>query len=335
MEDRRREWNVVVVGGGVAGLYFIYNLLKHLDASRESNGGDLSILLIDPREAHEFTPGIPMAVAGVVNFDDLVFPFRHMNRVTYVKGHVTWVDRNCVGVFNKSTTEFCGDYVVLAPGGLKFGSVEYWTVEGARALAERIQNLSGVRFVVNTATPVAGFQEVAYSIKSRHPERVVSVHLIYVSSDYAHFLELSKKWAASIGVEITEDPPPLDDTLHVTVPTIVEHPLATGLEVDPATFETQHRGVYLIGDTSLMKLKLPPVGWGALWQASTLAKAIANELTGGVLEIEASPWTDVTDRDKFYRWFVWRMTTGTPIAQLKGMYHLWGEVIQYLTRQKS
>ncbi|MEM0370181.1 MAG: NAD(P)/FAD-dependent oxidoreductase [Pyrobaculum sp.] len=296
--------------------------------------GDLSILLIDPREAHEFTPGIPMAVAGVVNFDDLVFPFRHMNKITYVKGHVTWVDGNCVGVFNKSTTEFCGDYVVLAPGGLKVGGVEYWSVEGARALAEKIQNLSGVRFVVNTATPVMGFQEVAYSIKSRHPERVVSVHLIYVSSDYAHFLEVTKKWAASIGVEITEDPPPLDDTLHVTVPTIAENPLATGLEVDPANLRDTTPWSLPNRRHLAHKVKTPPSGQGHT-MASLHARQSNSKLTGGVLEIEASHWTDVTNRDKFYRWFVWRMTTGTPLAQLKGMYHLWGEVIQYLTRQKS
>ncbi|MEL9990617.1 MAG: hypothetical protein QXP98_00265 [Thermoproteus sp.] len=111
------------------------------------------------------------------------------------------------------------------------------------------------------------------------------------------------------------------------MPVLRPHPLAVGLEVDPATFETQYRGVYLIGDSSLVKLGLPPIGWGALWQASILAKALAREIETGVFEIEMDEWTALGDKDKFLKWFAYRMTTSTPLAHLKGLYDLWKDSV--------
>jgi len=90
-------------------------------------------------------------------------------------------------------------------------------------------------------------------------------HVVYIGEDYRSFMELGKKWAREIGLEMSDEPPPWrPDELYIKVPAARPHPLAAGLEVDPATFETQYERVYLIGDSSLLKLGLPPIGWDPL-----------------------------------------------------------------------
>lgn len=312
---------VVVVGGGVAGVYFIYELLKRLY---------VPVVLIDPSPHHEFPIGIPIAAAGLVEFEELKAPFKEFKKITYIRGSAAVVEDKCVRLSTGPVGQVCGDYVVLAPGGVKVGSAEYWSVSGAERLLKKITEARGVRFVVNVDTPVIGFQEIAYSIKSRYPDKDVSIHLVYVSHDYTTLLEVWKKWASSIGVELTDEPPPQDGTLHISVPALLPHPLAAEFEIDPVTFQTQNEGVYVIGDSSLIKLGLPPIGWGALWQASTLARAIATEISKGVFELEAAPWSDVATREGFYRWLTYRMTSGTPLSHLKGLLDRWRGILNFL-----
>ncbi|MFN7105628.1 MAG: NAD(P)/FAD-dependent oxidoreductase, partial [Pyrobaculum sp.] len=182
-----------------------------------------------------------------------------------------------------------------------------------------------VRFIVNVITPVIGFQEIAFSLKTRHPEKEVSIHLVYIDDDYISLLQPWRRWAETAGLQLSDEPPPpkREGELYISVPSLVAHPLVERLEVDPATFETQYSRMYLIGDSSLIKLNLPPIGWGALWQAATLAKAIAGEISGGVFEITAETWDVTAGKDKFYQWLTHRMTSGTPLAHLRGLYDLW------------
>ena len=163
-----------------------------------------------------------------------------------------------------------------------------------------------IRFIVNVFTPVMGFQELAYAIKSRFPEKEVSVHVVYVSPDYNFLLDAWKSKAREIGVEVSSDPPEWrQGELHVSVPAARTHPLAANLEVASTTFETDIERVYLIGDSSLIKLDLPPVGWGALWQA------VASEILKGYVDVEVNHWGG-RDKDSFRNWLTYRMTTGTP-----------------------
>jgi len=272
-----------------------------------------------------------MAVAGLVEFKDLLFPFRQLTKAKFVKARIAAIDRRCARPAEGSGP-ICGDYLVLAPGALRVGSAQYWSVEGGAAIAQAAASAKAVRFIVNELTPVIGFQELAYSIKARWTEKEVSVHIVYVGDDYQLLLEPWSKWASEVGIEISDEPPPWrPDELHIKVPAVRLHPLVAGLEVDPTTFETQYERVYLIGDSSLLKLGLPPIGWGALWQAATLAKAIARELESGVFEVEAETWLAESDKEKFLRWMVYRMTSGTPLAHLKGLYDLWrGQVWRHL-----
>jgi len=310
---------VVVIGGGIAGLYFTYRLLS---AVRE-----VEVVLVDPKDYHEFVVGVPMAVAGLVEFKDLLFPFRQLTKAKFVKARVAAVDGKCA-IPAENGGLICGDYLVLAPGALRIGSAQYWSVEGGAAIAQAAARAKAVRFIVNDFMPVMGFQELAYSIKARWPEKEVSVHLVYVGEDYQLLLEPWKKWASEVGVKILDEAPTWrPDELYINVPVVRPHPLAAGLEVDPATFETQYERVYLIGDSSLIMLGLPPIGWGALWQAATLAKAIASELESGVFEVEAETWLAEGDKEKFRQWMVYRMTSGTPLAHVRGLYDLWRQQV--------
>ncbi|ACB39309.1 FAD-dependent oxidoreductase [Pyrobaculum neutrophilum] len=310
---------VVVVGGGIAGIYFTYKLLT-LTKKAE-------VVLVEPNPYHNFVIGVPMAYAGLINFSDLLFPLSSLKRVRHVRDRAVSLDAGPSIRLERAFT-LRGDYIVLAPGAYKVGTADYWTVEGAEALYQKIVRAPAVRFVVSEFTPVMGFQELAYSIKTRFPEKDVSIHLVYISDDYLFLLEPWRASAARVGVQVSMDPPP-PDGLHISVPAVRPHPIAHDLEVNPATMETQIERVFLIGDSSLLRLGLPPVGWGALWQASAAAQAIASEVEKGYIEVEAEEWS-AKDPDKFRQWLTYRMTTGTPLAHLKGLYDLWKKLFSTL-----
>ncbi|MGC9131961.1 MAG: NAD(P)/FAD-dependent oxidoreductase, partial [Pyrobaculum sp.] len=95
---------VVIVGGGVAGLYFASQLLKAVPRAL--------VYVVDPKPVHEFTIGVPIAVAGLVDFRDLAYPFEALRRVVYVKATAAAVEPGCVRT-REGPERLCGDYVVL------------------------------------------------------------------------------------------------------------------------------------------------------------------------------------------------------------------------------
>ena len=308
---------VVVIGGGVAGVYFAYRLLEAVEAE---------VVLVEPKPAHEFVIGIPMAYGGLVEFKDLLFPLSNLKRVKHVRDSAKALDGRCVRLTGGSP--ICGDYVVLAPGSYKVGSAEYWSVEGAARLFEKIGAAKAVRFVVNELNPTMGFQELAYSIKTRFPDKEVSIHLVYVSNDWLYLLEPWKAKAKEVGIDVTDEPPSYTrGELHISVPAARPHPLTAGLEVKPETLETQHERVYLIGDSAMLRLGLPAIGWGSLWQASLAAQAIASEIKKGYIEVVVDDWASMKDPEAFKKWLTYRMVTGTPLVHLKGLYQIWSEKV--------
>jgi NADH dehydrogenase FAD-containing subunit len=315
---------VVVVGGGIAGVYFISRLLELVK--------DVEVVLVEPEDHHFFVVGVPMAFGGLVDFQELVFPLSTLRRVRHLKFGAAALskekDKPCVRGAREGPV--CGDYIVLAPGAVKIGSANYWTLNGARELYNKVASAKAVRFIVNTFTPVIGFQELAYAIKTMFPEKEVSVHVVYASPDYDFLLDAWTSKAREVGVEVSRDPPQWRrGELHVSVPVAKTHPLAANLEVAPTTFETDIERVYLIGDSSLIKLDLPPVGWGALWQATIAAQAVASEILKGYVEVEVNHWGG-RDKESFKNWLTYRMTTGTPLIHLRGLYDLWKRIIKNL-----
>ena len=180
---------VVIVGSGIAGIY-----LAHLLADA------FEVVVVDPQDRHQFIIGVPMAMAGMVDFEQLLFPFTSMKKVQFVQSKAIGVEDRCVRIADGNSPRVCGRYLVLAPGALRIGSAEYWNVKGAQAIYEAVKKAPAVRFIVNEYNPVMGFQEIAYAIKARHPEKAVSVHVVYVSPDYQNVLSLWARWAREVGI---------------------------------------------------------------------------------------------------------------------------------------
>lgn len=305
--------SIVIAGGGISGVYLAYKLASQLE--------DVKIYLIDPKPYHEFVMGIPMALAGLVKFEDLRMPLDGLKRVKYVRDEV--VDVRESGLKLSSGEIVRGDYNVLAVGSFKVGD-DFFSVEGAEAFFNAVSAATAVRFVVDELYPIMGFGEIAISIKTLWPQKEVSIHMVYVHPDYKWLFDAYKETFEKYGVLFTEEPPPNDrrGELHVVVPELYLHPLAKGLKVG-SLFETQYDRTYIIGDSSLMKIGLPPIGWGALWQASVLSQAISSEIKSGAIEVEVDEWSYMKDPDKFKQYFTYRMTKGVPLVQLKGLYDIW------------
>jgi len=68
---------VVVVGGGIAGVYFTSRLLELVK--------DVEVVLVEPEDHHFFVVGVPMAFGGLVDFQELVFPLAALRRVRHLK----------------------------------------------------------------------------------------------------------------------------------------------------------------------------------------------------------------------------------------------------------
>lgn len=77
---------IVVVGGSIAGIYLAHRVL-----SKREDG---EVVVTDPRPYHEFRLGIPMAFAGLLGFDDLVFYYSDMKRVVHVRDDVVKVAKD-------------------------------------------------------------------------------------------------------------------------------------------------------------------------------------------------------------------------------------------------
>lgn len=218
---------VVIVGSGIAGIY-----LAHLLADA------FEVVVVDPQDRHQFIIGVPMAMAGMVDFEQLLFPFTSMKKVQFVQSKAIGVEDRCVRIADGNSPRVCGRYLVLAPGALRIGSAEYWNVKGAQAIYEAVKKAPAVRFIVNEYNPVMGFQEIAYAIKARHPEKAVSVHVVYVSPDYQNVLSLWARWAREVGIEVSDEPPEYKPgELHISVPGVRPHPLVSTLKINPLTFE--------------------------------------------------------------------------------------------------
>lgn len=305
--------SIVIAGGGISGVYLAHKLVTALE--------DVKVYLVDPKPYHEFVMGIPMAFAGLVRFEDLKMSLDSLKRVEHLRDEV--VDVKEGGLKLASGEVIKGDYQILAVGAFKVGD-DFYSVEGAEAFYRAVETATAVRFIVDELYPVMGFGELATAIKTLWPQKEVSIHLVYVHPDYKWLFDSFSATFAKHGVVVTEEPPPTGNKgeIHVVVPELNMHPLAKGLKVG-ALFETQYDRTYLIGDSSLIKLGLPPIGWGAIWQASVVAQAIVSEIKEGAADVEIDEWTYMKDPDKFKQYFTYRMTKGVPLVQLRGLYELW------------
>ncbi|MBP1449061.1 MAG: hypothetical protein JZD41_03465 [Thermoproteus sp.] len=93
--------------------------------------------MVDPRPYHEFRLGIPMAFAGLLDFDDLVFYYSGMKRVVHVRDDVVKAAKD--GVYTSSGSRLRGGTVVLAVDAVRIGPPSFSTVEEAELSTDSLR----------------------------------------------------------------------------------------------------------------------------------------------------------------------------------------------------
>jgi sulfide:quinone oxidoreductase len=149
----------LVLGAGTAGIMMARKMSRVLDAKQ------WKVIVVDKNEQHFYQPGFLFIPFGYYKKDDVVKPIRSFvaKGVEYVVAEVEQLEpaENRVTLANGRVINY--DYLVVATGtdihpeeteGLKDGGwrqniFDFYTYEGAAALAPAISNFNGGRFVVN------------------------------------------------------------------------------------------------------------------------------------------------------------------------------------------
>lgn len=212
----------------------------------------MKVYLVDPKPYHEFVMGIPMALAGLLRFDDLKMSFNYLKRVEHIRDEVVDVKESGLKLAGGEVIK--GDYHVLAIGAFRIGD-DIYSVDGAEAFYKAVEGAEAVRFIVDELYPAMGFNEISLAIKMLWPQKEVSIHLVYVHPDYLWLFNSFKDTFAKHGVVVTEEPPMVSNKreIHVLVPELSIHPLAKGAQSgdvvrDPVRPDLPHRGLLALED---------------------------------------------------------------------------------------
>jgi sulfide:quinone oxidoreductase len=290
--------HLVVLGGGTAGTMVVNKLRPRLPAS------DWKITLVDESEEHYYQPGFLFIPFGVYTRRDVVKPRAAFvpEGVDLVVGEIDSVDPDASTVTLASGKSLGYDYLVIATGthprpdqtpGLEsaaYGDTihDFYTLEGAEALAARLETWEGGRLVVNIVEmpikcPVAPLEftflaeaffeemgmrdrvEITYAtplpdaftkpVAARHLGHMLSDRKIDLETDF--YLERVDHEAMAL---VSYDERELPYDLLVTVPVNMgaEFVARSGLgdelnhvPVDKHTFLTKaHDNVFAIGDAA-------------------------------------------------------------------------------------
>ena len=150
---------LVVLGAGTAGTMVVNKLRPRLDA------GEWSITVVDQEPDHLYQPGFLFIPFGTYEPDDVVKPKKDFipKGVDYVDGSVDLVEPGTNLVRLEDGTEIEYDFLVIATGthprldqtpGLEsdeYGKTihDFFSLEGATALAEALDRFEGGKLVVN------------------------------------------------------------------------------------------------------------------------------------------------------------------------------------------
>lgn len=149
----------LVLGAGTAGTMIARKMAAHLDANQ------WKVIVVDKNDRHYYQPGFLFLPFGYYKEDDVVKPIRNFiaKGVEYIRAEVEQLEpaQNRVTLANGRVINY--DYLVVATGtdihpeeteGLKDGGwrrniFDFYTFDGAMALAPAISDFKGGRLVVN------------------------------------------------------------------------------------------------------------------------------------------------------------------------------------------
>lgn len=167
---------IVILGGGTAGT-IIANRLRHL--MERDTPGEVHITVVDQDDRHVYQPGLLFLPFGIYTPDQVVKPRRAQldPGIEYVQAHIDRVDAAANQVWLESESALTYDVLVVATGtqinpgetegmlgpGWRDTVFDFYTLEGATALGEKLRTWTGGRLVVNIVDmpikcPVAGLE---------------------------------------------------------------------------------------------------------------------------------------------------------------------------------
>lgn len=150
---------LLVLGAGTAGTMVVNRLCRMLDCE------EWEVKIVDPHETHYYQPGFLFIPFGMYGRNDVVKPKRDFipSRIEMIKAEAEVIepDKNRVKLTNGRTLTY--DFLVIATGtqtrpeetpGLHehewYKSIfDFYTVEGALALAKHLRTWQGGRLVLN------------------------------------------------------------------------------------------------------------------------------------------------------------------------------------------
>jgi sulfide:quinone oxidoreductase len=151
--------NLVILGAGTAGTIMANHLRKKLDRS------EWSLRIVDEEPAHHYQPGFLFMPFGIYSARDVVKPKRRFipRGVDYLEATVERIDPEQKIVHLKDGSQVPFDLLIIATGtsprpdeteGMqgpdwRRNIHEFYTFDGARALAERLRDWKGGRLVVH------------------------------------------------------------------------------------------------------------------------------------------------------------------------------------------
>ena len=152
---------LVILGAGTAGTMMVNKLHAELDRS------EWQITIVDQHETHYYQPGFLFIPFGIYSKRDVVKPKRDFlpAGVDVVMSAIDRIDADGNRVLLQSGAVLPYDYLIIATGasirpdqtdGLEDGLwrkdvFDFYTIEGATALAERLKGFDGGRLVINIA----------------------------------------------------------------------------------------------------------------------------------------------------------------------------------------
>lgn len=154
---------IVILGGGTAGTIMANRLRRRY--AQEVTAGSTSITVVDEDPRHIYQPGLLFVPFGIYRPDDIVRPrgMQMHEQVTYKAGAIEQVVPDDHAVLLKDGTRLPYDVLVIATGtriapeeteGLvgrewQHAVFDFYTIEGATALARKLSTWRGGKLVVN------------------------------------------------------------------------------------------------------------------------------------------------------------------------------------------
>lgn len=170
--------NIIILGGGTGGTMVANHLVKRLRS--DITQGDLQIMMITEAEQHIYQPGYLFVAFGLENPKHYVQEQRNLVSpyIQLIVDKAEKIDKEKKMVYT-SKDQYSYDYLVVATGsvprydlipGMAEGAHNFYSMEGAIELREKITNYLGGKIVITLGLP--------------HKCPVAPIELFFVMDDF-------------------------------------------------------------------------------------------------------------------------------------------------------